>query len=244
MVLAVGLLASRGVTVAAVILAATAESARADVEGQPRVRRSGDAAWSGGAIPIVVVVPDPEGRVAAALAGAPVTLAEPASFEGGPAAQVARGMDVAAAEVHETEAAIVWPARYVWISPETITSLIEAHGVIANRSLVLRPAFDGTAGWPAVLPVAHRERLDAIAADRMPDDILADLVASGVASGMLDVGDPGAAYDASTPRANLPPYVGPAKPASGHAHEWGAAIADEPDDAPIPGPAIARLSDD
>ena len=76
---------------------------------------------------------------------APVTLAEPASFEGGPAAQVARGMDVAAAEVHETDAAIVWPARYVWISPETITSLIEAHGVTTNRSLVLRPAFDGSA---------------------------------------------------------------------------------------------------
>ena len=61
-------------TVAAVILAATPESALADADGQPRVRRLVDVAWAGGAVPVIVVAPDPDGLVAAALAGAPATL--------------------------------------------------------------------------------------------------------------------------------------------------------------------------
>lgn len=52
-------------TIAAVILAASPESALAELEGQTRVRRIADAAWSGGAIPIVVVSFDPHGAVAA-----------------------------------------------------------------------------------------------------------------------------------------------------------------------------------
>jgi hypothetical protein len=84
-------------TVAAVILAASPDSALADADGLPGVRRIADAAWSGGATPIVVVSFDPDGMVAAALAGAPVTLAEPAPADGGPAAQMARGADVARA---------------------------------------------------------------------------------------------------------------------------------------------------
>lgn len=227
-------------TVAAVILAATAESALEDADGQPRVRRIVDAAWSGGAIPIVVVAPDPDGRLAAALVGAPVTLAEPAPGDGGPAAQIAQGMDVALGEVSDTDAAIAWPIRHAWIGPETITSLIEAHGVTANSSSILRPTFDGEAGWPVVLPLVHREALQAIADDRMPDAILADLVASGAGTVLLDLGDPGAVFDGSTRRADLPPYVGPAEPASGHAHEWGAAIADEPDEALASDPLFDR----
>jgi hypothetical protein len=42
-------------TVAAVILSATAEGALADALGQRRVRRLVDIAWSGGALPVVVV---------------------------------------------------------------------------------------------------------------------------------------------------------------------------------------------
>ena len=41
-------------TVAAVILAASADGAVVDTLGQPRVRRLADLAWSGGALPIVV----------------------------------------------------------------------------------------------------------------------------------------------------------------------------------------------
>lgn len=229
-------------TVAAVILAATAESALEDAEGQPRVRRIVDAAWSGGAIPIIVVAPDPVGSVARALAGAPVTLAEPAGA-GGPVAQILRGMDVAAKEVQGTDGILVWPARFVWIGPETVTSLIEAQGTAPSGSM-LRPTFEGTAGWPVIVPSVHREALVALPADRLPDDAIADLAASGIAVQHVDVGDPGAIFDAATPRADLPPYSGPAGPASGRTHEWGAAVADEPDDAPLPSPTIARLDDD
>ena len=56
-------------TVAAVILSATAEGALAETLGQPRVRRLVDIAWSGGALPVVVVAPDEDGAVAAALVG-------------------------------------------------------------------------------------------------------------------------------------------------------------------------------
>ena len=62
-------------TVAAVILSASADGAVADADGLPSVRRIADAAWSGGAVPIVVVSFDPSGDVATALTGAPVTLA-------------------------------------------------------------------------------------------------------------------------------------------------------------------------
>ena len=230
-------------TVAAVILAATAESALEDADGQPRVRRIVDAAWSGGAIPIVVVAPDPDGRVAASLAGAPVTLAEPAPETGGPVAQMARGIDVAGREVQETDAALVWPARFVWVGPETVTSLIEAAGTSGDGSLI-RPTFDGSPGWPVIVPASRRRALDAISAERMPDDVLDELHTGGAPLESVDVGDPGVVFDASTARDALPPYVGPAGPASGLTHEWGAAVADEPDDAPLPGPTIARLEED
>jgi hypothetical protein len=49
------------VTVAAVILAASPQSALADADGLPAVRRNADTAWSGGAVPIIVVAADPGG---------------------------------------------------------------------------------------------------------------------------------------------------------------------------------------
>ena len=225
-------------TVAAVVLAASPESALADVEGQARVRRIADAAWSGGALPIVVVSLDPEGAVAAALAGAAVTLAEPAPEpKASPAAQMLRGIEVASAAVREVDGALIWPARMVWVSPETITSLIEAHGV--DRSTLLRPAYEGAAGWPALVPTAGATMLAAVAADRMPDMILADLIAAGMPSRVIELGDPGATHDAGVARADLPPYLGPAEPAVAHHHEWGAANADAAEDSPIEGPALA-----
>ena len=101
-------------TVAAIVLAASTESALADADGLPAVRRIADVAWSGGATPIVIVAHDPDGAVATALAGSPVTLAEPAPEEVGPAGQMARGIEVAAATVRETTGALIWPARLTW----------------------------------------------------------------------------------------------------------------------------------
>jgi CTP:molybdopterin cytidylyltransferase MocA len=226
------------VTVAAVILAATAASALGDADGVARVRRIADAAWSGGAFPVVVVASDPDGEVAAVLAGSNVTLALPAPVEGGPVAQIRRGIRVAEDAVVETDAALVWPAPHCWVDPETLTSLIEAHG--ADRSSVLRPAYRGEAGWPVLLPLAHLDRLASLAASRTPPELIADLEAAGVAVRCIELGDPGAVYQAETPRGALPPYDGPPTPQSGQRHEWGARVADSPDDAPLEGPRLAR----
>jgi CTP:molybdopterin cytidylyltransferase MocA len=227
-------------TVAAVILAASPESALAEADGMPAVRRIADAAWSGGATPIVVVSFDPTGAVASALAGAPVTLAEPAPAEQGPAAQMARGADVARAEVIETDAFLIWPARMAWVGPETVTSLIEAHGPAGDA--ILRPTWNEQAGWPVLVPAGSIDDLRRFGADRMPDAIVSELVAAGAAERRLDLGDPGVAIDARTPRADLPPYVGPTDPPAGHVHEWGAQAADSPDEGPLEGPSLAPYS--
>jgi molybdenum cofactor cytidylyltransferase len=224
-------------TVAAVILAASPESALADADGMPGVRRIADAAWAGGATPIVVVSFDPEGAVAAALAGAAVTLAEPAPPEHGPKAQMARGADVALSEVGDTDAVLLWPARLAWVGPETVTSLIELHGTSPDE--LLRPTWDGEPGWPVVLPVAALGALRAVAAERMPPSILDDVIAAGVADHRVDLGDPGVAIDVGTARSDLPPYLGPLDPVADHVHEWGAVEADAPDDGPLEGPALA-----
>jgi CTP:molybdopterin cytidylyltransferase MocA len=224
-------------TVAAVILAASPESALADADGVPAVRRIADAAWAGGATPIVVVSFDPEGTVAAALAGASVTLAEPAPVERGPAAQIARGAEVAVAEVVETDAFLLWPARMTWVGPETITSLIETHGTVPGA--MLRPTWNDETGWPVLVPIHRLEVLRRVSADRMPEEIVAQLVETGAAEHRVELGDPGAVIDGRTPRADLPPYIGPAEPPAGHVHEWGAQAAEAPDDSPLEGPALA-----
>lgn len=224
-------------TVAAVILAASPASALADADGLPGVRRIADSAWAGGATPIIVVSFDPDGAVATALAGSPVTLAEPAPAEAGPAAQMARGADVARSEVVETDAFLVWPARMTWVGPETVTSLIETHGTAT--AAMLRPTWDGQAGWPVLVPVAHLDRLRAVSPERMPADIVDDLVAGGAQQRLLELGDPGAVIDVATRQADLPSYVGPTDPPAGHVHEWGAQAAEATDDGPLEGPALA-----
>lgn len=223
-------------TVAAVVLAATSDSAIADADGMPSVRRIADVAWAGGAVPIVVVAADPDGTVAAALAGAPVTLAEPAPLALGPVGQIARGIEIATNEIRETEAVLVWPALYTWVGPETVTSLIEAHGT--NAGSLLRPVFEGEPGWPVLVPVEQLDALRAAGSERQPDEIIASVVAAGVAEVRLELGDPGTTHDRSVARAALPPYVGPEGPPAGHVHEWGEAIPTD-DETPLEGPALA-----
>ena len=211
-------------TVAAVILSASAEGGLADTLGQPRVRRLADLAWSGGAIPVIVIAPDPDGAVAAALLGSEAVYGSPAPDEGGPAGQMVRGAELALAEVRDTTAVLLWPARLTWVGPETITTLIEAHGL--DHATVLRPAWQGEPGWPVLLPTAHLPALRAIAPDRMPPDIIANLVAT-LPSRIVDVGDPGVTHDADTDRDALPAYEGPPDPPGGRSHEWGADVAAE-----------------
>ena len=109
-------------TVAAVILHARAEGALADAAGRPAVRRAVESAWAGGATPIVVVSFDPDGAVAAALAGSPAVLAEPGPVEGGPVGQIARGMQIAAEQVSDTDGCLIWPGRMAWVDAETVTT--------------------------------------------------------------------------------------------------------------------------
>jgi CTP:molybdopterin cytidylyltransferase MocA len=224
-------------TVAAIILAASAESALGDVEGVPRVRRLADVAWSGGAVPIIVVAPDPAGSVQAALAGAPVTYAPPAPAEAGPVGQMVRGIETAVLEVSETHGLILWPSRLQWVDAETVTSLIEAHG--QHPAFVVRPTYEGEAGWPVLLPRSELSRLRGLSPDRMPSDLLEDLFAAGAIEWRIDLGDPGSTHDSSVARADLPPFLGPPGPASGH-HEWGAALAAAAVDEPaLEGPGLA-----
>ncbi len=223
-------------TVAAVILAASAESALADAAGRPTVRRLVEIAWAGGAVPIVVVAPDVDGQVAGVLAGSGAVLAEPAPMEGGPAGQIARGIAVARESVGETHAAIIWPARLVWADAETVTSMIQAHGM--DEQSVLRPTWRGQPGWPVLVPVVHAALLAFIAPDRMPDGILDDLAGLGAPLRLIDLGDPGVTHDRSTAREDLPAYDGPPAPVAAPP-EWGAAAAEREDDSPLEGPALA-----
>jgi CTP:molybdopterin cytidylyltransferase MocA len=219
-------------TVAAVILSATAEGAVADTLGQPRVRRLVDIAWSGGALPVVVVSPDDRGAVTAALVGSEAVHGAPAPLEGGPAGQMVQGAELALAEVRETSAILVWPARMTWVGPETVTSLIEAHGT--DPATILRPAWDGTPGWPVLVPIASLAALRGVPADRMPPDVI-EALGAAMPSRTVEVGDPGVVHDADTAFADLPPYDGPPDPPAGHTHEWGDGFEDEGVDERVPG---------
>ena len=218
-------------TVAAVILAATEASALADADGTPAVRRIANAAWAGGATPVVVCVHDPKGQVAAALANAEVTLVKPVAAAAGPAAQIANGIEGALWLVGRTDAALVWPARLAWADAETVTTLIAAHG--EHPDAVLAPAYGGVAGFPLLVPVAALPAVRALAPDRMPSDLAADLAAGGWPVVTLDTGDPGVTHDIATPRTALPAYDGPPQPADEVARDWGAATADLADDEPV-----------
>jgi len=205
-------------TVAAIILAASVEDALANAVGQPRARRLVDIAWAGGALPVVVPSPDPDGDVARAIAETEAVWAGPAPADSGAAGQMVRGAEVAAAEVSGTTAVLVWPARMTWVGAETVTSLIEAHGT--DPGSILRPSWRDQPGWPTLVPLVHLDQLRTVGPDHGPDEVIGILVAS-VSSRSIDLGDPGVVLDADTPEAALPPYEGPPVPAAGHVHEWG-----------------------
>jgi hypothetical protein len=135
-----------------------------------------------------------------------------------------RGIELAQAEVRETTAALIWPARMVWVGAETITSLIEAHG--PDPETVLLPAWEGEPGWPVLVPFVRLEAMRAIAPTLMPLDVVHALV-QAVPARVIEMGDPGVIYDADTAHENLPDYQGPPEPPAGHTHEWGADVTAE-----------------
>jgi len=128
--------------------------------------------------------------------------------------------------------------RMCWVGAETVTSLIETHGTTADAALA--PDYRGESGWPRLLPLDHLDRFRDMPVELMPDDLMAAFFARpDIASRVVELGDPGTVLDGETERDALPPYEGPPVPAAGHVHEWGAQVADTPDDAPLQGPALA-----
>ncbi|MGC8634559.1 MAG: NTP transferase domain-containing protein [Candidatus Limnocylindrales bacterium] len=213
-------------TVAAVIFSTRTEDATALLDGVACVRHVADAAWSGGAIPIAVVAPDPDGAVADALSGSSVDLVALALAGAGASELILLGIEAAAASVAETTAALLWPVRMAWIDAGTATALIEAHA--GAPAAVLRPSWAGQPGWPALVPLALVGMLRALAPDLSPDRLLAGMEEAGAPLRLLDLGDPGATHDVSTPRARLPAYAGPEQPVTGHPPDWGSDVAQAP----------------
>ncbi|MGZ6265399.1 MAG: NTP transferase domain-containing protein [Candidatus Limnocylindrales bacterium] len=209
-------------TVAAVVLVPDLEVALSDADGEPAIRRLCQAAWAGGAMPIVLVVPAESPPLAAALADLPVTVAS-AAAEGAPGvAWFVFGLHSAVAAVTETSAGLMWPLRYAWVDPETVTSLIEAHGAAADN--ILRPAYRSQPGFPILVPAAFETRLGALRG-RHGEEAVASLIADGVPQRSIELGDPGITHDIATPRAGLPGYQGPPEPAAGPPPDWNADLA-------------------
>lgn len=214
-------------TVAAVILVPPPVAALRDEAGRPLVRSIVDAAIAGGAVPVYVVSPDPDGSLATAVAETDALVVAPPDDAAPGIAWFAHGLRTALETVGGTSGALLWPGRHRWVDPETATSLIEAHGV--RPDAILRPAWDGAPGFPALIPARYAAELERLAGSDAPAALDA-LATAGAPAVALRLGDPGATHDASVPRAALPPYEGPLEPASGRTHEWGSAAAELPDD--------------
>lgn len=206
-------------TVAAVVLPATVEEALADAAGRLAVRRIVDSAWAGGALPIIVVLRDPDGAIRAALEGSPARLIDPGGAAGLEAARI--GVVAACEAVRETSALLLWPGRMAWIDPETVTSLIEAHGLRSDQ--VTRPRRAGEVGWPVLLP-AHAA-LGLLGTGHASLEELS----LGIDAATVELGDPGSVLGLEVALAEMPDYAGPPQPVGGAAPDWGAAAADMPE---------------
>ena len=199
-------------TVAAVILVPDNGLALVDADGEPAIRRIVQSAWSGGAIPIVIVgrgldeSPGPTDGIRVAIADLQATLSEPGADEPQGIAWFAHGLGSALAAVSDTTAALLWPVRYCWVDPETATSLIEAHG--DHPETILRPSYRGEPGFPILVPIGVGDQLAAQSGLHAPDAIEA-LAAAGVPLETMELGDPGIAVDSATPRSALAAYQGP-----------------------------------
>jgi CTP:molybdopterin cytidylyltransferase MocA len=209
-------------TVAAIVLVPDTVAALGDADGEPAIRRVAHAAWSGGALPIVVVAADSK-PLAEALDGLPVTFHEPGAVAVAPGvAWFASGLAAASKAVTETTAGLLWPFRHTWVDPETVTSLVEAHG--PTPTAIIRPSYAGASGMPILVPAALTESLAALA-PRHGVEAVEALIAQGVPVQVLELGDPGIVYDLATPRADLPEYQGPPQPEGATVREWNEEIA-------------------
>ena len=156
------------------------------------------------------------------MAGLPVILTRPGADEPRGIAWFVHGQRAALAAVSETTAGLLWPFRYAWVDPETVTSLVEAHG--ATPGEIVQPAWSAQPGFPILVPAAFADRL-AARIELHGEEAVAALVAAGAPLRELELGDPGIVHDISTPRTGLPGYQGPPQPAAGPPPEWNAELA-------------------
>jgi CTP:molybdopterin cytidylyltransferase MocA len=214
-------------TVGAVVVPDRIEEALANAGGRIAVRRIVDAAWAGGALPIIVVsVDDADGGVTSALEGSPATHIDPRGRSGATAYRI--GAQAALDAVQETRAVLLWPGRMTWVDPETVTSLIEAHGRAPD--LVIRPQRAGQAGWPVLVPAGRMEEVLGESGVVSLEERLAQ-----TRSDTLELGDPGSVLGNEVAIDDLPDYAGPPEPVGGPPPEWGAAAAETPEPEVPPG---------
>jgi len=216
-------------TVAAVVLVPEPTAALAPADGEPALRRLVQAAWSGGALPTVVVASATPEELSQAVAELGLTLTCPTVDEPHGIAWFVNGMRTAVATVAETSAALLWPFKFVWVDPETVTSLVEAHGATPNA--IVRPAYAGQPGFPILIPVALIERLATLSGQH-GEEAVQSLVSAGVPIRQIELGDPGIVHDIATPRGDLPRYQGPPEPAGGPPPDWNSALAAQAADQP------------
>jgi len=216
-------------TVAAVVLVPEPTAALAPADGEPALRRLVQAAWSGGALPTVVVASATPEELSQAVAELCLTLTCPTVDEPHGIAWFVNGMRTAVATVAETSAALLWPFKFVWVDPETVTSLVEAHGATPNA--IVRPAYAGQPGFPILIPVALIERLATLSGQH-GEEAVQSLVSAGVPIRQIELGDPGIVHDIATPRGDLPRYQGPPEPAGGPPPDWNSALAAQAADQP------------
>ena len=212
-------------TVGAVVLPDDAGQALADASGRVAVRRIVESAWAGGALPIIVVVSDGQGQVAASLEGSPARVIEAGGAQGAAAAR--RGIRAARQAVRETSAFLLWPGRMAWIDPETVTSLIEAHG--RGGRAAMRPLRATQAGWPVLVTAAGVDKLFRDGRATLEEAIAA------LEMSTVELGDPGSVLGMEVALEDLPAYAGPPEPVGGPPPDWGAAAAETPDPEVAPG---------
>ena len=214
-------------TVAAVVLVRESRAALAPADGEPALRRLAQAAWAGGALPTVVIAGDGPDELRGAVADLGLTLTTPGANEPHGIAWFTHGIRTAVATVAETSAALLWPWRYVWVDPETVTSLVEAHG--ATPDSIIRAAYGGRPGFPILIPTSLIDRLASLSGLGGEQAVEA-LAAAGVPVRVVELGDPGIVTDLSTPRGELPAYQGPPEPAGGPPPDWNSALAAQASD--------------
>ncbi len=198
-------------TVAAVVLVPDPALALSVADDEPALRRVAQSAWAGGALPTVAVMSQSSEEARQSVADLAVTFTVPSAEEPKGIAWFVRGLRVARETGAETSAALLWPVPRVWVDPETVTSLIEAHG--ADQTTVVRPSYHGQPGFPILVPASSLEDL-AAQSGKHGEEAIAAIVAAGTPQKLIELGDPGIVHDIGTSRAELPPYQGPGRPAN------------------------------